>query len=202
MDIEDITDVTGFLDRKGAIEVLIEIGSGSVTFQQIDDTVLVSSSTISNRLSEATQLDLVEITHRPTDYGTQKRYELTKQGMTVFNWAQELDLDHNITERRRLQRTCDTKRESLIARVQNDEQFYMYYFAKGNDSPLDAHSSRSGEDAVDIDPEDLPSDEERRRDDLLRRQMDSDDDDVSETVEGFLGNQAAHDDNTPEDADE
>jgi len=198
MDIEDLSDVTGLLDRKGAVEILIEIGSGSATFQQIDDTVLVSSSTISNRLSEATQLDLVKIRHRPTDYGTQKRYELTDQGMTVFGWAEQLDLDYNIKERRRLKRAYDTKRESLKEHVQNDEQFYMYYFSQtAKSSPQ--HSSRSAENAADIDPDEIPSPEEQRQDDLLRRQMDNDND-VSETNEERLSDQEASDDSTnPED---
>ena len=198
MDIEDLTDVTDFLYRKGGLEILIEIGSGSATFQQIDDTVLVSSSTISNRLSEATQLDLVEITHRPTDYGTQKRYELTDQGMTVFRWAEQLDLDYNIKERRRLKRTYDTKRESLKEYVQNDEQFYMYYFSKISESSPQ-HSSRSPENAVGIDPDEIPSPEESRRKDFLRRQMD-DDNDITETVEEFLGDQEASEESeNPED---
>lgn len=198
MDIEDLTDVTDFLYRKGGLEILIEIGSGSATFQQIDDTVLVSSSTISNRLSEATQLDLVEITHRPTDYGTQKRYELTDQGMTVFRWAEQLDLDYNIKERRRLKRTYDTKRESLKEHVQNDEQFYMYYFSKISESSPQ-HSSRSPEDAVGVDSDEIPSLEERRRRDLLRGQMD-DDSGISESVEELLGDQEASEESeNPED---
>jgi len=199
MDIEDLSDVTGFLDRKGGLEILIEIGSGSATFQQIDDTVLVSSSTISNRLSEATQLDLVEITHRPTDYGTQKRYELTEQGMTVFRWAEQLDLDHNIKERRRLKRAYDTKRESVKERVQNDEQFYMYYLLETSES-APQQSSRSGENAVGVDPDEIPSLEERRRRDLLRGQMD-DDSGIDESVEEILGDhEASEESDNPEES--
>ena len=112
--------VEGYLRQKGTLEVLIEIRVGSATFQDIDEAVLVSSSTVSNRLQEGVENELIEITHRPTDHGTQKRYTLTKVGTRVVNRVREIDLDKTVQKLQRLHRERETELERLIGRLNRD----------------------------------------------------------------------------------
>lgn len=118
--------VEGYLRRKGALAVLIEIGVGSATFQDIDEAVLVSSSTVSNRLHEGVEKELIEITHRPTDHGTQKRYTLTRVGTRVLNRVREIDLDKTVQKLQRLQRERETELERLIGRLNRDKLIIGY----------------------------------------------------------------------------
>ncbi|MFC6723114.1 hypothetical protein ACFQE1_01645 [Halobium palmae] len=113
--------IEAYLRRKGVLAVLIEIGLGSATFQDIDEAVLVSSSTVSNRLQEGVEKELIEITHRPTDHGTQKRYTLTSVGTRVLNRVREIDLDKTVQKLQRLQRERETELERLIGRLNRDK---------------------------------------------------------------------------------
>jgi len=118
--------VEAYLRRKGALAVLIEIGVGSATFQDIDGAVLVSSSTVSNRLQEGVEKELIEITHQPTDHGTQKRYTLTNVGTRVLNRLREIDLDKTVQKLQRLQRERETELERLIGRLNRDKMVIGY----------------------------------------------------------------------------
>lgn len=115
-----IGGIDDFLQRKGSVEIIVEIGFGSTTFQNIEKAVLVSSSTISNRLNEGVKTGLIDVTHRPTEYGTQKRYELTNTGSRVFDWIQETDMDSTVRELQRVQRKRDNELENLLYHVAND----------------------------------------------------------------------------------
>lgn len=120
--------VEAYLRRKGALAVLIEIGVGSATFQDIDGAVLVSSSTVSNRLQEGVEKELIEIIHQPTDHGTQKRYTLTQVGTRIVNRVQEIDLDKTIQKLRRLHRERETELERLIGRLNRDKLIIGYEY--------------------------------------------------------------------------
>jgi len=120
--------VEAYLRQKGALEVFIEIGVGSATFQDIDEAVLVSSSTVSNRLQEGVENELIEITHRPTDHGTQKRYTLTKVGTRVVNRVREIDLDKTVQKLQRLHRERETELERLIGRLNRDKLIIGYEY--------------------------------------------------------------------------
>ncbi|MCD2200965.1 hypothetical protein LPA44_13830 [Halobacterium sp. KA-4] len=115
-----------YLRRKGALEVLIEIGLGSATFQNVDEAVLVSSSTVSNRLQEGVENELIEVTHRPIDHGTQKRYTLTTVGTRVVNRVREIDLDKTVQKLQRLHRERETELERLIGRLNRDKLIIGY----------------------------------------------------------------------------
>jgi DNA-binding HxlR family transcriptional regulator len=122
-----LDEIDEFLRKKGAVEVLVEIGTGSATYQNINDAVLASSSTVSNRLQEAVENELIEVTHRPTDYGTQKRYALTDSGKRIFDWALDIDLEKKIRELRRVQRDRDNKMDQLLDYVNRDQTLLKAY---------------------------------------------------------------------------
>lgn len=112
--------VESFLRSTGGSEIMIEIGHASATFQDLESAVLASSSTVSTRLTDGREAGLIEIQHRPTDHGTQKRYTLTKLGKRVYNWAEKTDFHRKIRERRRVQHELDAKLEEFLGKVNHD----------------------------------------------------------------------------------
>lgn len=100
---------------------MIEIGHASATFQDLESAVLASSSTVSTRLTDGREAGLIEIQHRSTDHGTQKRYALTKLGKRVYNWAEKTGFHRKIRERRRVQRELDAKLEEFLGKVNRDQ---------------------------------------------------------------------------------
>lgn len=115
-----------FLRKKGALETIVEIGRGSATFTEIEDAVLVSSSTVATRLQDGVEKELIEITHRPTDHGTEKRYKLTRVGNRVHDRIQEIDVDKTVQKLHRLQRERATGVEQLIGRLNRDKLIIGY----------------------------------------------------------------------------
>lgn len=140
------SELKEYLQKKGTVEVLVEIGTGTATFQDIQEAVLVSKTTASNRLSEGAELGLVDITQLPTDYGTEKRYELTMLGKAVFGEIQELDLEKTIRKLQRVQRKRDAGIDHLTDNVTNNMVVMeTLEFENADIDPL----------AVDVETEDL-----------------------------------------------
>jgi len=79
-------EIAAFLARTGAIGLLREVHpmEGS-RFTDLDDALDVSSSTLSKRLEEACELDLLEPSLESTDYGTNTQYKLTGSGRRIRN---------------------------------------------------------------------------------------------------------------------
>ena len=77
MDLHRIVDnheeYLDYANQKGTIEVILEVGNGTTTFQQIEDTVLISQYTINKRLNKGIELDLLKKVQRTADCGTQER---------------------------------------------------------------------------------------------------------------------------------
>ena len=105
------------LERKGTIQIIVEIGRTYKTFDQIEETVLVSSSTVSNRLKEGVDKDLFSVTYNPTDHGTQKRYQLTKNGKIILDLILELDVDSTVRKYQRVTRRFDQEKDNLLQHV-------------------------------------------------------------------------------------
>ena len=112
--VENHEEYLDYATQKGTIEVILEVSNGTTTFQQIEDAVLISQSTINKRLTRGLELDLFEVVHRPTDYGTQKRYTLTELGDVMLNYIESVNLD---TKTRRLQKAQRGFNSSLSSMV-------------------------------------------------------------------------------------
>jgi DNA-binding HxlR family transcriptional regulator len=110
-----------YLESKGTIEVIVEIGTGTRSFDEIQDAVLISSTTASKRLKKGVELNLIRVTSLPTDHGTQKRYELTGSGRLAYRWAEELRIDEVVERRQRVEREFKNLRSQWIGRVFRSE---------------------------------------------------------------------------------
>ena len=119
MSDEGILDV---VENKGMVQIIIEIGISSKTFSQLHQAVLVSKSTVSNRLKEGRKTGLFEIDIKPTDHGTEKRHTLTENGEIVLGVMQELDFDSTVREYQRAVRQFDQGYDNLMVNLKNHRQ--------------------------------------------------------------------------------
>jgi len=108
-----------YLKSKGTLEILSQIGSeGACRHLHLRHTVVVSSSTITNRLNEGIELGLLEhtIVHVDEDR-TEKGYELTEKGQQIHAIIQNQDLPQKYEERKELEENishCEDKVLQLI----------------------------------------------------------------------------------------
>jgi len=116
------TEISDFLQKKGTVEVIVEIGRGSSTFQDIEEVVLISSSTVSNRLSRGVEIDLFTLTELPTEYGTEKRYTLTDDGTRVFAWIQKIEMYSTIRKLQRVTRQYENDLKRLVDLTSRDKE--------------------------------------------------------------------------------
>lgn len=176
--------IEGFLRTKGALEIVIEIGHKSTSFQEIEDAVLVSSSTAATRLHDGVEKGLFEISHQPTDHGTQKRYELTRVGTRIYDRIQELDVDKTVRNLQRLQRERETDRERLIGRLNRDKLIIGYEHER-NPPALPEDTLPPEEALGDLEPSAESAQEaahqNRLDEDLVELDEEIDDEDVDQT---------------------
>jgi len=115
-----LDELESFLRKKGAAELITEIGTGTATFNALVDAVAVSGSTVSSRLSEGVERDVFTVSHRPTEHGTEKRYELTILGHRVYDWAVQTEFERKVRELRRIRRERETAFEQLVGKINRD----------------------------------------------------------------------------------
>jgi hypothetical protein len=115
-----LDELEAFLRKKGAAELITEIGTGTATFNALVDVVAVSGSTVSSRLSEGVECDTFTVSHRPTEHGTEKRYELTILGRRVYDWAVQTEFERKVRELRRIRQERETAFEQLVGKINRD----------------------------------------------------------------------------------
>lgn len=109
-----------FLRKKGAAELVTEIGTGAATFNALVDAVAVSGSTVSSRLSEGVEREVFTVSHRPTEHGTEKRYALTILGRRIYDWAAQTEFERKVRELRRVQHERETTFERMVGKLNRD----------------------------------------------------------------------------------
>jgi len=119
-DIMGLDELEAFLRKKGAAELITEIGPGTTTFNALVDAVSVSGSTVSSRLSEGVERDVFTVSHRPTEHGTEKRYKLTILGRRVYEWAVQTEFERKDRELRRIRQERETAFEQLVGKINRD----------------------------------------------------------------------------------
>lgn len=108
--IED-KEIIEFLQRKGAMEILVEIGHEPQRHTDLREKLLLSSSTVHDRLKVGVQHELWEQTLEQRPNGVSKKvYELTDIGQEVWESAQDENL-----------RQYHMARRDAVRRVRNAE---------------------------------------------------------------------------------
>ncbi|CQR49801.1 hypothetical protein [Haloferax massiliensis] len=115
-----LDELEAFLRKKGAAELVTEIGTGTATFNALVDAVAVSGSTVSSRLSEGVDHDVFTVSHRPTEHGTEKRYALTILGRRIYDWAAQTEFERKVRELRRRRHERDTAFERMVGKINRD----------------------------------------------------------------------------------
>lgn len=115
-----LDELEAFLRKKGAAELITEIGTGTATFNALVDAVSVSSSTVSSRLSEGVDREVFSVSHSPTEHGTEKRYGLTILGRRIYDWAEQTEFERKMRELRRVRHERETAFEQLLGRINRD----------------------------------------------------------------------------------
>lgn len=106
-----------FIDRAGAMEVLFEVATGKVRFTDVEKTVSVSTSTVSNRLQEGKQEGLWTEELEETDTGSSRRvYVITDAGRELFQIAQEYEIPDILVKLR----NYEQKYEEQLSELQED----------------------------------------------------------------------------------
>jgi DNA-binding MarR family transcriptional regulator len=81
-------DIIDFLQKKGAMELLVEIGEDPKRHTDLREKFLLSSSTLHGRLKRGSQLGLWEQTLKERDDGlSSKVYRLNEKGQEVYDVA-------------------------------------------------------------------------------------------------------------------
>ncbi len=87
-------DIIDFLQKKGAMELLVEIGEEPKRHTDLREKFLLSSSTLHGRLKRGSQLGLWEQTLKERDDGlSSKVYRLSEKGQEVYDVA----ADHSVS---------------------------------------------------------------------------------------------------------
>jgi DNA-binding HxlR family transcriptional regulator len=183
------------LKRTGTVEILTEIGTGHRTFGDLEEAVLASSTTVSNRLQEGVAINLLEITYEATEHGSQKVYELTEAGLEAYQWAQEIGLDNTVGKRQRIERQLEQERQRWIDQVTDSKLVVMAHVEATTPSIEDVYGDTEFDrtDILEMDSDELEekfgSEKDEIRRSLLEANLISGDDDGSE------GNEARDEDN-------
>ncbi|MDJ1433089.1 hypothetical protein QNM96_13610 [Halostagnicola sp. A-GB9-2] len=119
-DTMGLDELEAFLRKKGAAELITEIGTGTATFNALVDAVSISGSTVSTRLSEGVGNDVFTVSHRPTEHGTEKRYALTILGRRIYDWAVQTEFERKVRELRRIRQERETAFEQLVGKINRD----------------------------------------------------------------------------------
>lgn len=87
--------IAEFLSRTGAVGLLREatpFHNEGLQFSEFNEKLSVSSSTLSKRLNEACELNLLTINLESTDYGSNNLYVLTQTGRTLRGQMQQFGI--------------------------------------------------------------------------------------------------------------
>lgn len=110
-------DTVDFLQKKGAIEILVEIGETPKRHKRLNNTLLMSSSTLQRRLNAGRKLGIWEQTLEEQDEGyTAKVYQLTDLGEELYMTADQHGLSLYHKQRRDMvRRIRKAESQTLIA---------------------------------------------------------------------------------------
>lgn len=110
-----VTEVANYLDKKGAIELVIEVPRfEGARYTDLEPHVPVSSTTLSKRLAEGVQLTILELNQRPVEYGTEKLYKLARLGGEMYDIMKEEDIVQTYYRLKELREQYEEKRSAFL----------------------------------------------------------------------------------------
>lgn len=116
-------EVCAFFEQTGAVALFCEIHwADGNRFTELAEAMGVSTSTVSRRLEEAVDLQILKVTLESTDYGTNKLYKLTKAGTHIRQILEQTGVKDAYLRLREVEREFD----SAVGRAQTEIDNSMY----------------------------------------------------------------------------
>jgi DNA-binding MarR family transcriptional regulator len=118
----DNKQIINFLQRKGALELLVEIGHSPKRHTDLRETLLLSSSTIHKRLTAGVQVGLwrQSLEQQPSGVSA-KVYELTDIGQKVWAAAHNEELRQHYRARRKTARQVQHMESAVLQEVSTQD---------------------------------------------------------------------------------
>jgi DNA-binding HxlR family transcriptional regulator len=118
--------IAEFLRKKGAVELLMNLDSDEgTTFNELDELVHITRKPLSQRLEEAEELYLIEVSHDPADHGNAEPYVLTERGLRVRGLLEEIELEHQFKRiraaEREIEEGIDFIKETFEQQISDEE---------------------------------------------------------------------------------
>lgn len=79
-------ELTGYLSRKGAVELFCEIESGGSRFNELARALDISTTTLSKRLGEGQKVGLIQMKAMRGEQGAVHTYTFTESGRAVGHY--------------------------------------------------------------------------------------------------------------------
>ena len=117
---------TEFLRKKGAMEILAEIGEeGPQRHTDLREELLLSSSTIQKRLKAGREYDLWELTLQPRDGTDAKVYKLTQLGDQLYTHVNQDALSDLYKARRGLISEIELRERKVLIEMAPDDADWL-----------------------------------------------------------------------------
>lgn len=113
----EIEEWAEFLDSRGSIHLIVEIGEEPRRFSELEDRVLISSGTLWKRLKEGVKIGVFELDIIERDGTDVRVYRLTDEGEFAFEQLADLDAVEASHRARDHQATVEDARETLVDRL-------------------------------------------------------------------------------------
>ncbi|PSQ51957.1 hypothetical protein BRD20_09065 [Halobacteriales archaeon SW_8_65_20] len=110
--------ISGYLQRSGAIGVLVHLKSDSKRFNELKDLIGVSPSTLSKRLEKGRELELITTNIGKDEYERDQRavhheYMITERGLLVLDKMEEFDVIFAYRQLREAEQKLDQGVENM-----------------------------------------------------------------------------------------
>ncbi|GAA0266347.1 MULTISPECIES: hypothetical protein [Halobacterium] len=153
--------VQEFLQRKGAVEMLVLLHDGPMTYSEIEPEIDVTSSTIIERRDDAAKLGLLTVSLGQGDVGTKKVHDLTDMGEHLTKKMAREGLISNYRKLRALRELVDEQTEEIMEWVEENPSLLLQYpeaedgtiiedTSRGSDTSGSTDSADDGEELTDV----------------------------------------------------
>ncbi|MFC7226789.1 winged helix-turn-helix transcriptional regulator [Salinirubellus salinus] len=105
-----------FLRAEGTLHIVADLGTKPRRFTDLEESLRISTSTLSKRLEEGIRLEAWELDRVIDEEGDRKLYRLDKDGQQVFDAMERYGAVEASQEARRLLSHVDDIQELLVER--------------------------------------------------------------------------------------
>lgn len=144
-----------FLEAKGSVGLLTLLYERARTFSELESEIEITSSTITRRLADVANLDLLTADVESGEHGTKKVYMLTDKGEFLARQMAAEGITSSYHKMREHQNIIEEKTQKVVNWVeQNQSTFQDFDIPRNEPAPLNRDTeSRPG-------PEEVPSTKE------------------------------------------